>query len=262
MSIDRRRSARGSRAPRRRRGPDSPSRTLRCGSHWRARRRPLVEAGLGRRADHARALGIGPAAALEREARERVPAGRALPVETDRLGEIVDGGLGLVDDVHVFRDPEEARRHQPRERGAVLFLGDVGELLAEGLVGRIVHHRRQRDGDRLVRLRRHRLALAAPAPTTAPARRRSPRRLRQKWQRSGVDGRMAEAPEFKSAMLAQQLTSALRRRRARAASMFGRAALLQHAAGRKARFARRAAGGLGRDRRRDSPAGRNEIAGR
>ena len=72
------------------------------------------------------------------------------PVEAQRLAEIVDRRLLFVGDVLVFRHPEEIRRHQPRERGAVLVLGDISELLAEGLETGIVHARRQRDGHRLV----------------------------------------------------------------------------------------------------------------
>ena len=84
------------------------------------------------------------------EGGERVPADCVRRRRGPAPWQVVDGGLVLVGDVGVFGDPEEIRRHQPGERGAVLLLGDFAELLAEGVEARIVQRRRQRDGDRLV----------------------------------------------------------------------------------------------------------------
>src|SRR5262249_45650589 len=54
-----------------------------------------------------------------------------------------------------LRLPEETLAdHELGQAGAVLALGDVGELLAEGLVARIGRRFRHRHGERLVRLDR------------------------------------------------------------------------------------------------------------
>src|SRR5262249_31089228 len=111
---------------------------------------------------------------LRRISGERLPAETIRPVEAQRLAEIVDRGLLFVGDILVFRHPEEIRRDQPRKRGAVLVLGDLGELLAEGLEARIVDARRQRDryglvgSERRLRRLRRRVGPAALPPPLGP----------------------------------------------------------------------------------------------
>src|SRR5262249_36913396 len=85
---------------------------------------------------------------------ERLPAESIGPVEAERFRQVVDPRLLLVGDILLFRHPEEIRRHQPRERGAILLAGDFAELLADRVEVPIVHPRAQREGRRLVRRER------------------------------------------------------------------------------------------------------------
>src|SRR5262249_60959769 len=106
--------------------------------------------GVGGGAEGAVALRVGGGGRLRRVGDQRLPAGRLLAVEAERFGHVVDGRLALVGEIGVLRDPEEIRRDQARERGTILLSGDLAELLAESVEGRIVQRRRQRDRNRLV----------------------------------------------------------------------------------------------------------------
>src|SRR5260370_14395094 len=111
---------------------------------------PFVEGGLGRRAEHALVLWIVHGGGLRGIGRKRFPAEPVRPVEAERFAQVVDGRLLLVGDVLVFRYPEEVGCHYPRERGAILVLGDLGKLVAKRPEGRVVDRGRQRDRHGLV----------------------------------------------------------------------------------------------------------------
>ncbi len=112
----------------------------------------LVEGRFGGSTEHSGALRVGHRRRLLRVSGERVPARRLLAVEAEGLRHVVDGGLALVGEVGVLRDPEEAASDEPGQRGAIFLLCDLGQLLAEGVEARIVERRGQGDGDGLVGL--------------------------------------------------------------------------------------------------------------
>src|SRR5215204_5027728 len=118
-----------------------------------------IEGRIRRRADRVFAVREWRPGRIRGRSSKKLPAGRLLAVELDRLGEIVDARPLLVGPVTLFAHPEEIRRHESGERLAILLLGNRAELLAEFLEAWIGDRRRRADRHRLIRFGGCRLLL-------------------------------------------------------------------------------------------------------